>query len=133
MKSVYVFTERVFEKLTAAITGILGNSITFMIALVMVLFWWSNKEFYTENIHQKIGDIIFGSTFLSLFVIQKSFNKFTGSLHLKINELIASHDTASNAIIGVESKSEQEIMEMAKEHAELLAKLEEKDLKASNE
>ncbi len=127
MKSIYSHTERLFEKLTGIITSILGNSITFMVALVMVLFWWSNKEFYTQSIHQSIGDIIFGTTFLSLFVIQKSFNKFSRSIHLKINELIASNERASNAIIGIETKTELEVIELNKEHAELIAKMEENE------
>ncbi len=132
MKSLYNHTERIFEKLTGIITNILGNSITFMLALVMVLFWWSNKEFYTQSIHQSIGDIIFGTTFLSLFVIQKSFNKFSRSIHLKINELIASHDTASNAIIGIETKTELEVIELNKEHAESIAKMEENETEEIN-
>lgn len=120
MKNVYAHTERIFEKVTSTVTSILGNSITFTVALVMVLFWWSNKEFYTQSIHQSIGDIIFGTTFLSLFIIQKSFNRFSALMHLKINELIASHETASNAVIHAEGKTEKEIVELSKEFTDLL-------------
>jgi len=119
MKNIYRHTERGFEKLTSVATAILGNSITFIIALGMVIFWLSNKQFYTQNIHHSIGDVILGITFLSLFIIQKSFNHFSGSLHLKVNELVASHEPASNTVINVEEKTEYEITELSREYAEL--------------
>ncbi len=122
MKNVYSHTERIFEKLTGTITSILGNSITFMLALIMVIFWWSNNSFTKEGIHQTIGDIIFGTTFLSLFVIQKSFNRFSALMNLKINELVSSHEPASNAVIHAEAKTEKEITELAKEYSDLAEK-----------
>jgi low affinity Fe/Cu permease len=120
MENIYRHTERGFEKLTTVAIAILGNSITFIIALCTVIFWLSNKQFYTQNIHNRIGDVILGVAFLSLFIIQKSFNRFSTSLHLKVNELVASHEPARNSVINAEEKSEQEIMELSKEYTELV-------------
>ncbi len=125
MKNIYRHTERGFEKLTSIATAILGNSITFMIALGTVIFWLSNKRFYTEDIHDRIGDVILGLTFLYLFIIQKSFTHFSASLHLKVNELVASHKAARNAVINAEEKTEDEITELSKEYAELVEKTKE--------
>jgi low affinity Fe/Cu permease len=122
---IYRHTEKGFEKLTSVATAILGNSITFIIALCTVIFWLTNKRFYTQNIHYCIGDVILGVTFLSLFIIQKSFNRFSASLHLKVNELVASHEPASNAVISAEEKTEQEIAELSKEYTELAEKTKE--------
>lgn len=119
MKKLYHYAERKFEKVASFAIAILGNSVTFIIAIGIVLFWLSNKLFYTQNIHSSIGDIILGFTFLSLFVIQKSFNRFSASLHLKVNELVSSHDTARNSVINVEEKSQLELKELAKEYTEL--------------
>ena len=119
MTNIFKHTERGFEKLTSIAIAILGNSITFIIALCTVIFWLSNKRFYTQDIHYSIGDVILGVTFLSLFIIQKSFNRFSASLHLKVNELVASHEPASNAVINVEEKTEHEIFELSKEYVEL--------------
>jgi low affinity Fe/Cu permease len=119
MTNIFKHTERGFEKLTSIAIAILGNSITFIIALCTVIFWLSNKRFYTQDIHYSIGDVILGVTFLSLFIIQKSFNRFSASLHLKVNELVASHEPASNAVINVEEKTEHEIFELSKEYTEL--------------
>jgi low affinity Fe/Cu permease len=125
MEKIYRHTERGFEKLTSIATAILGNSITFIIALGTVIFWLTNKQFYTQDIHAAIGDVILGVTFLYLFIIQKSFIHFSASLHLKVNELVASHEPASNAVMNAEEKTEDEITELSKEYAELAEQIKE--------
>jgi low affinity Fe/Cu permease len=125
MTKIHKHTEALFEKISTKATFLLGNSITFMFALGLVIFWFSNAEFYTQSIHKMIGDIIFSITFLSLFIIQKSFNKFSGSLHLKVNELVSSHESANNAVINIETKTELEINELSKEYTELAEQLHE--------
>ena len=127
MVKMYGRLESIFEKLTSVATTILGNAITFIVALALVLYWWITSFLATKDMHQIIGDIIFGTTFLSLFIIQKSFNKFSASLHLKINELVSSHDTASNAVMNVEAKTEREITELSKEYSDLAEKIKELD------
>ena len=121
MKKIYHQIEKGFEKLASVAMAILGNSITFIIALLMVIIWLSNIIYYRHDLHHAIGDIILGFTFLSLFIIQKSFNRFSASLHLKVNELVASHEPASNAVINLEEKTEREISKLSKKHAEQYA------------
>lgn len=130
MKNIYRHTERGFEKLTSVATAILGNSITFIVALGTVIFWLSNERFYTQDIHSSIGDVILGVAFLSLFIIQKSFNRFSASLHLKVNELVASHEPASNAVINAEEKTEDEITELSKEYTELVKQIKKEEEKS---
>jgi low affinity Fe/Cu permease len=84
-----------------------------------VLFWWSRHKIIGGDIHENIGDLIFGITFLSLFIIQKFFNKFSATLHLKLNELISSHEPASNAVIDLAEKTESEITALSNEYTEL--------------
>ena len=127
MNKIYRHTENIFEKLVSIATTILGNSISFLIALCLVLFWWSNALFTTNDRHLIIGDIIFGITFLSLFIIQKSFNRFSASLHLKINELISSHEFANNSVINAEIKTERELTELSKEYIDLAEQIKELD------
>jgi low affinity Fe/Cu permease len=119
MKRIYRHTERWFEKLTSAANSILGNSITFLFAFGLVIFWLSNRRFYVQDIHDSIHDVILGVSFLTLFIIQRSFNHFSGSLHIKVNELVASHEPASNMVMNVEEKTELEITELTKEYSEL--------------
>src|ERR1041385_2118023 len=106
MKKIYHQIERVFEKIALGAMTLLGNSITFIVALIMVMIWLSNIIYYKNDLHHAIGDIILGFTFLSLFIIQKSFNRFSASLHLKVNELVSSHESASNTVINLEEKTE---------------------------
>jgi low affinity Fe/Cu permease len=127
MKSKYRNFEKFFEKITSLITGILGSSITFFLALVMVVFWFLNRSYSNHDTNEVIRDLIHATTFLSLFVIQKEFSRFSGSLHLKVNELVASTETASNSVINAESKTEIEINELQKEYAELADKIERND------
>ena len=133
MKKVYRKLEMMFEKLTSTATSILGNSVTFIIALFTVIFWINNEQFYTQSAHQKIGDIILGITFLSLFIIQKSNNRSSASLHLKLNELIVSNETASNTVIAIEEKTEHEISVLTKEYVELAKQLNEEEEKKKSE
>ena len=125
MKKIYWHMEIGFEKLTSIAIAILGNSITFAFALCLVIYWLSNKRFYIQDIHYCIGDVILGVAFLSLFIIQKSFNRFSASLHLKVNELVASHEPASNKVIHAEEKTEYEINILSKEYAELVDQVKE--------
>ena len=127
MLKVYRHIERGFEKLTSLANVILGNSITFIIALCTVIYWLSNKRFFIQDIHSQIGDVILGVAFLSLFIIQKSFNRFSASLHLKVNELIASHEPANNSVINAEEKTELELTILSKEYADLIELVKEKN------
>jgi low affinity Fe/Cu permease len=120
MRIIYRHTERYFEKLTTLVNAVLGNSITFILAVGLVVFWLTNRRFYTQDIHDCIHDVILGVSFLTLFVIQRSFNHFSGSLHIKVNELVASHEPANNNVINVEERTEMEIIELTKEYAELV-------------
>lgn len=125
MNIIYLKIELIFEKLTSIATKVLGNSITFIFAVILVLYWWSTSLFTTDDHHQNIGDFIFGTTFLSLFIIQKSFNRYSALIHLKINELISSHETANNAVMDNHKKTEKEIIELSREYFESEQEIEE--------
>ncbi|WP_395066980.1 low affinity iron permease family protein [Flavobacterium sp.] len=119
MKKNKILVEQIFEKITSIATMLLGNSITFIFAVCLVSYWWSTNLFSSKDWHQNIGDLIFGITFLSLFIIQKSFNKYSALMHLKLNELISSHETANNAVLNTNKKTESEILELAKEYSDV--------------
>ncbi|MCZ8196282.1 MAG: low affinity iron permease family protein [Flavobacterium sp.] len=118
MNKMYCNIEIAFEILTTIVTKVLGNSITFILAFCLVIYWWATNLFTSNDTHQNIGDIIFGTTFLSLFIIQKSFNKYSALIHSKLNELVSSNQEASNSVLNTSKKSESEIIKMAKVYAE---------------
>ncbi|MEM0578596.1 low affinity iron permease family protein [Flavobacterium polysaccharolyticum] len=118
MKNQSLHIEVLFERLTLIVTKVLGSYFAFILALTLVLFWWSTNLFTSDNWHQNIGDIIFGFTFLSLFIIQKSFNRYSALIHLKMNELISSHERAKNTVMNTGNKTEKEIRELSEEYIE---------------
>lgn len=118
MNHTYLNIELKFEKLCEFATKILGNSISFILAFFLVISWWTNDFYSNANIHQIIGDFIFGFTFLSLFIIQKSFNRYSALIHLKMNELISSHEHANNAVMNTNKKTEREITKLHQEYIE---------------
>lgn len=127
MKNLYGHLEHGFEKLTSVAIAILSNSISFIIALIGVIYWLTDEEFFKQNLHDKIENIILGFAFLSLFIIQKSFNQFSKSLHLKVNELVASHEPANNAVIHAEEKTEHEISKLSEAQLELVEQIKQED------
>jgi low affinity Fe/Cu permease len=77
MKIIYKHTEKFFEKLISIALRIFSNSITFFVALTVVIFWLLQEEFRNQPVHDMIKDVFFSITFLSFFIIQKSFNRFS--------------------------------------------------------
>ena len=121
MKTIYKNTESIFEKFTSIALKVFGSSITFIIAVIMVIVYFISKPFYKQSYHETIYDIILCFTFLGFFIIQKSFNKFNTALNLKMNELVSSHDKASNRLVNIENKSEAELVELSKHYSEIAA------------
>jgi low affinity Fe/Cu permease len=119
MKVIHNKIESLFEKLTSIAIKIFGSAIGFLIALTMVLVYISSPKFYKQDFHGIILDVIYCITFLGFFIIQKSFNRFSTALHLKMNELVAAHDKASNRMVNIEQKTEQELNELAKHYSDL--------------
>lgn len=116
MKSAYEKIETLFDKLVNLALKIYGSALTFIVALICVIIFLSDRVFYHQSVHDIIRDIITCVTFLSFFIIQKAFNKYAASTHLKINELVSAHDNASNELINVEHKTEAELRELAKNY-----------------
>ena len=119
MKTFYKKTETIFEIFAGMALRVFGSSITFIVALLVVIIFLSTTPFSRQSLHDSIYNIILCFTFLGFFIIQKSFNKFNASLNLKINELISAHDKASNRLVNIESKSEAEMIELSKHYSEI--------------
>jgi low affinity Fe/Cu permease len=60
-------------------------------------------------------------TFLMVFLIQRTQNKDSLAIQLKLNELVAAMQGASNRLIDVEDLSEQELRVLHEHYAHLVA------------
>ena len=106
------FFEDSFEWLTNKLSTILGHSYTFFIALIIIVSWIAYDVIDNKPFHDLLNDLFVGFTFLMVFIIQKSQNKFSTGIHLKLNELVAAQENASNRLIKVEDRSEAELKKL---------------------
>jgi len=58
-------------------------------------------------------------TFLMVFLIQRSQNKDSVAIHLKLNELVVANELASNRLIAVEDISEEDLKVLRKFYKKL--------------
>ena len=127
--------KRKFEKLSAAITRAVGTSTAFFIAIVIILAWAITGPIfhYSDTWQLVINTSTTIITFLMVFVIQQSQNKDSLALQLKLNELIACEERASNRLIVVEDLTQDELDTLKKFYVKLamLAK-KENDLHSSH-
>jgi low affinity Fe/Cu permease len=99
------------ERFASAATQATGSTVAFFIALAIIIVWGiTGPIFHFSETWQLVintGTTII--TFLMVFIIQKSQNKESLAVQLKLNEIIAAHTSASNRLIDVESLTEAEL------------------------
>jgi low affinity Fe/Cu permease len=100
-----------FEKFSDWATKFTGSSFAFIGATAIVVIWaFSGPVFHYSETWQLVintGTTII--TFLMVFLIQKAQNKDSKAIQIKLNELIAAHEKASNRIVDIEDLSEKEL------------------------
>lgn len=124
---VYKSIENLFERMSNLAFRLFSNSMMFMAAVVLVIFWFYVHDWQHVNLNDIIGDIILAITFLTFFIIQRTFTHFSQAMHLKLNELVTANENARNHVIRAEQKSGEEMKEMAKAHDLIIAEEEKKD------
>ena len=123
------FRERpFFDRVAAVVTHIAGLPVTSIIAFLLVVAWAVSGPFFgfSDTWQLVINTSTTIITFLMVFVIQQTQNKDTMALQLKLNELIACNEKASNRLIDIEDLTEEEL-QFAKKFYVRLAKLAEKE------
>jgi low affinity Fe/Cu permease len=99
------------ERFSYHATRATGTSIAFVVALAVVLGWAITGPIFefsdTWQLVINTGTTIV--TFLMVFLIQRAQNKDALAIHLKLNEIVAALEGASNRLIDVEDLTEPEI------------------------
>jgi len=117
---------RFLEWFSAQATAWAGSSWSFAMALGFVLIWAASGPAFgfsqTWQLFVNTGTTI--ATFLMVFLIQRAQNKESLALQVKLNELLATQQGASNRLINAEDLSEDEIRELHAKFAKLEAELE---------
>ncbi|WET68481.1 low affinity iron permease family protein [Sphingobacterium sp.] len=111
--------KNLFERFSNWATHATGSSAAFIIATSTVIIWAVSGPIfnYSETWQLVINTGTTIVTFLMVFLIQKSQNKDSKAIHLKLNELIASHEGTSNRMVSLEDFSEEELDQLAKFYA----------------
>ena len=113
---------RALEQLSYQATRATGTSLAFMLALSAVLIWLATGPIFhysdTWQLVINTGTTII--TFLMVFLIQRAQNKDALAIHLKLNEIVAALEGASNRLIDVEDLSEAEIQALRKYYRRLI-------------
>ena len=100
-----------FGRLAESITKSSGSTAAFLAAISIVLIWACTGPLfqYSETWQLVINTGTTIVTFLMVFLIQRAQNKDSLVLHLKLNELLAATQGASNRLINAQDFSEEEI------------------------
>jgi low affinity Fe/Cu permease len=116
------------ERVARVITVWTGSSQAFGMAVGVVIVWaLLGPVFHFSDTWQLVintGTTIV--TFLMVFLIQRSQNKDSLAIHLKLNEIVAVLQGASNRLINVEDLTEQEVATLHR-HYRILAELAKRD------
>jgi len=115
---------RWLERASSQVTVWAGSSWAFGLAFGVILVWAvTGPIFHFSDTWQLVintGTTIV--TFLMVFLIQRSQNKDSLAIHLKLNELVAAMGGASNRLISAEDLTEDEV-KVLREHFRKLVEL----------
>ena len=108
------------ERFACAATTWTGSNFAFLLAIAIIAIWGATGPLFhysdTWQLVINTGTTII--TFLMVFLIQRTQNKESLAMQLKINEVVAALKGASNQLISVEDLSEAELQQI---HARYVA------------
>ena len=113
---------QILEQLSLKATRATGTSWAFIIALTVIVVWGlTGPLFHFSDTWQLVintGTTIV--TFLMVFLIQRTQNKDAQAIHMKLNEIVAAIEGASNRLIAAEDLTEDEIHTLHSHYQELV-------------
>lgn len=110
-----------FERFSSNIAKAKGSTAAFSLALSSIILWATTGPIFNYSTDWQLvvntGTTII--TFLMVFLIQKAQNKDSLAIQLKLNELVAAHEFASNRLVDVENMTEDELRIIQKYYTKL--------------
>ena len=99
------------ERFAGAVTAWAGSTTGFLLAVLTVVVWCATGPIFhfsdTWQLVINTGTTIV--TFLMVFLIQRAQNKESLVIQLKLNEIVAAIEGASNRLISVEELTEEDL------------------------
>jgi low affinity Fe/Cu permease len=97
------------QKATDFVSGHWGT----LTALGVIVVWLAAIPLLgSSRAWAMVEKVIFASSFVLLFLLQRSQTKATLSIQVKLNELLATGHKASPQLINIENQSEEEVREL---------------------
>src|SRR5262245_2903409 len=102
---------RMIERMSIDVTRWAGSSMAFALAVLVIAVWLISGPIFrfsdTWQLVINTGTTVV--TFLMVFLIQRSQNKESLAVQLKLNELVAAVEGASNRLVDIEDLEEDEL------------------------
>jgi low affinity Fe/Cu permease len=115
----------VLERFSQRVSQWTGSSWAFALALALVLLWAITGPIFRFSAGWQLvintGTTI--ATFLMVFLIQRAQNKEARAVQLKLNEIVAALEGASNRLVGAEELSEDELHALHERYLKLAAQV----------
>ncbi|HUP59333.1 MAG TPA: low affinity iron permease family protein [Thermoanaerobaculia bacterium] len=113
---------KALSRFAGAVTKWAGSNWGFTTAVTVIIVWAvTGPIFRFSNTWQLvINSVTTIVTFLMVFLIQRAQNKDGMAIQVKLNELVAAIDGASNRLIDVEDLSEEELETLHKHYRRLV-------------
>jgi low affinity Fe/Cu permease len=110
------------ERLSTAATRWTGSTMALVLAVSMLVVWLlTGPVFGFSDTWQLVMNTVTSIiTFLMVFLIQRTQNKDSLAVQLKLNEIVAAIEGASNRLIDVEDLSEDELKVLQKYYKRLV-------------
>ena len=117
---------RAFDAFASTVTRWAGSPVAFGLSVIAIVVWLVSGPIFkfSDGWQLVINTGTTIVTFLMVFLIQQSANKDSVAVHLKLNELLASHKQASNQLIGIEDATEEDLRRLAAAYLQLAAEKE---------
>src|SRR3954447_9705743 len=100
-----------FGEFAAKVAHATGKPLTFLLSVLLVIIWAATGPIFhfsdTWQLVINTGTTII--TFLMVFLIQRAQNKDTLAIQMKLNEIVAAQQGASNRLISIEDLPEEEV------------------------
>jgi low affinity Fe/Cu permease len=106
-------TRSILESAADWTTGFVASTWGARFAVILLAIWLIAARFYGwERTYNVVDEFVTATTFLLLFLLQRSQAKDSLAAQTKLNELLAAVQKASPRLINVEDRTESELREL---------------------
>ena len=109
------------EAISSLVIRLTSSNMALLLCFIVVILWTIDGFFahFSQRWESLIGTVSSVITVLMLFLLQKAQFKDSLAIQLKLNELVAAHELASNRLVDVEGMSEEELRILQKYYSKL--------------